>query len=432
MGYPLRRELPVGSLPGPLVDLGAPLSPILPSAVEAHQKICSTTGQESRTSTHPAPRFRPCMYHRPSHPRQNVTVGEPWDAVDRILLKETALVLSQLAEAQLAQAQIVVLDDQTGSLALGVASLAPGADIRVHCDDLVDEARVAAGPMPSTAALRLFSDLDDRLLAGATLVVLRLPKGLAALDEIAEVVCRCAAPDVRLLAGARVKHMSRGMNKVLRTHFEAVTASLGQQRSRVLTAGEPHGTEGSQYPKSEHHDDLDLTVCAHGGAFAGTSVDHGSRFLMSYMAQVNSSAKTGADLGCGTGVLATLAARHLPSATVLAVDVSQAACLSAAATARANDVADRVVVRRADLLTGVGDQTLDVVLCNPPFHRGTSKGSDTAFAMFADAGRALRPGGALWTVYNSHLPYLPALRQLVGPTTVMGQNPRFTVTRSER
>ena len=42
------------------------------------------------------------------------------------------------------------------------------------------------------------------------------------------------------------------------------------------------------------------------------------------------------------------------------------------------------------------------------------------------------PSGELWMVFNSHLPYLPALRRVVGRTTVAGQNPRFTVTRSVR
>jgi 16S rRNA (guanine1207-N2)-methyltransferase len=50
--------------------------------------------------------------------------------------------------------------------------------------------------------------------------------------------------------------------------------------------------------------------------------------------------------------------------------------------------------------------------------------------MIGEAARTLVPGGELWTVYNSHLPYLRALRRLVGRTTVAGQNPRYTVTRS--
>ncbi|MET0694177.1 MAG: methyltransferase, partial [Propionibacteriaceae bacterium] len=167
-----------------------------------------------------------------------------------------------------------------------------------------------------------------------------------------------------------------------------------------------------------------------GAAFAGADVDLGTRFLTGFLSQVPPAAHAVVDLGCGTGVLATLAARHLPNAHVRAVDDSRAACASAAATATANGVGERVSVTRADLLSGVADASVDLVLCNPPFHRGTARDSDVAFAMFADARRALRSGGELWTVYNSHLPYLSTLRRVVGQTSVIGQNPSYLVTRS--
>ena len=181
----------------------------------------------------------------------------------------------------------------------------------------------------------------------------------------------------------------------------------------------------------QHHEDLNLDVYAHGGAFAGSSVDFGTRLLVSFLPQFPQEARVVADLGCGTGVIATLTARQLPAAHVLATDDSSAACRSAEATASRNGVGDRVSVRRADLLDGVEDDSVDLVLCNPPFHRGTTRDSDAAFAMFADAGRVLVPAGELWTVYNSHLPYLTALRRLVGPTKIMGQNPRYVLTRSQ-
>ena len=71
-------------------------------------------------------------------------------------------------------------------------------------------------------------------------------------------------------------------------------------------------------------------------------------------------------------------------------------------------------------------------MCNPPFHRGTALDRTTTPHLFAQASTALRPGGELWTVWNSHLPYLPMLRARVGSTSVVTQNPRFTVTRSRR
>lgn len=65
---------------------------------------------------------------------------------------------------------------------------------------------------------------------------------------------------------------------------------------------------------------------------------------------------------------------------------------------------------------------------NPPFHRGIAKDSEPALEMFAESARVLRPGGQLWCVYNSHLPWKARLTQAVGPTRVEEQNPYYTVT----
>jgi 16S rRNA (guanine1207-N2)-methyltransferase len=51
-----------------------------------------------------------------------------------------------------------------------------------------------------------------------------------------------------------------------------------------------------------------------------------------------------------------------------------------------------------------------------------------ALSLFDEAARVLKPGGELWTVFNSHLKYRAALMRSVGPTRLVGQNPKFTVT----
>ena len=81
--------------------------------------------------------------------------------------------------------------------------------------------------------------LGAGLLAGAGVVLLQLPKSLAELEEIADAVARHAAPDVVLLAGGRVKHMSLGMNAVLERHFSEVQPQLARQKSRILLARGP-------------------------------------------------------------------------------------------------------------------------------------------------------------------------------------------------
>jgi len=354
---------------------------------------------------------------------EDVRVQPLGDPVDALLLREAA-------DRHGSGGPVVVLDDQSGALALGLAEQRPDLEIRVSCDSLADEEAAAAAVL-GLPRVRMVPDLGPDLLAEARLVVLRLPKGLAALDEMAEAAARSADPSVLLLGGGRLKHMSRGMNEVLGRHFGHVRASLGVQKSRVLVASGPVRPTGrSTYPVTGVDAELGLTICAHGAAFAGAAVDLGTRFLLGLRDSYPAAARDVVDLGCGTGLLAVAAAQTLPDAAVLALDESRAAVLSATATARANGVARRVEVHRTHLMRGVADRSVDLVLCNPPFHRGNTRDSAVAFEMIAEAARTLRPGGELWLVYNSHLPYLRALRRLVGRTTIAAQNAHYTVTRS--
>jgi len=351
------------------------------------------------------------------------------DAVDRILLHEAA---SLGAPAR----QVAVLDDETGALGVGAAEVVGAGDapVRIYCDSAAAERRVLEEHARSGVTAVTAADLTQAV-AGADLVLLRLPKTLAALEVIADAVARAADPSVQLLGGARIKHLNRAMNDVLLSRFASVGASLGQQKSRVLVAAQPKSSPAAIPGRMQWHADLSITLCALGGVFGGTSVDRGTRFLLGFADQFPSAGQV-LDLGSGNGVLAVMAARRHPEAQVTAVDDSRDAVRSTLATAAANDVGDRVRVCHTDRLKAapacVEPGSVDLVLCNPPFHRGTTRDSSAAYAMFADAARVLRPGGELWVVFNSHLPYLPNLRRVVGRTTVVGQNPRFTVTRSTR
>jgi 16S rRNA (guanine1207-N2)-methyltransferase len=201
--------------------------------------------------------------------------------------------------------------------------------VRVHTDRLTSELALQANAgRAGLAGSFTLHGLDAELLARARLVLVQLPRGLAALDEIAGAVARHAAPDVTVLAGGRVKHMTTAMNDVLRRHLGEVSAGLARQKSRVLTATVPTPRPDG-YPLRAHDADLDLVVCAHGAAFAGTSVDAGTRFLLEHLPQAAPDAGDVVDLGCGTGVVAAAVCRARPRARVLATDESAAAVASA-------------------------------------------------------------------------------------------------------
>ncbi|MFF9564817.1 class I SAM-dependent methyltransferase [Leifsonia sp. NPDC014704] len=349
------------------------------------------------------------------------------DAADRLL--------SDLAGDAVLQPGLVVFGDGYGALTLAAA--ARGAhDIRVHQDALTGERALDA----NAAELGLSGTyehrpLDETLVRGARTVLLRLPRSLDALAEIATLIAEHARADVVVYAGGMLKHMTTAMNDVLAEVFGSVEASLARQKARVLTVREPHpaaATVLDRWPERARDAATGLWVCAHGAAFAGASIDIGTRFLLGVLDAAVPEARTAIDLGCGTGVIASALAVARPGLRVIATDQSAAAVASAATTATANGVAEQVAVARDDGLSSQPDASADLVVLNPPFHIGGAVHTGIAHRLFAEAGRVLVPGGELWTVWNSHLGYRAALERAVGPTRQIARNPKFTVTASRK
>lgn len=338
-----------------------------------------------------------------------------YDATDRLIL--------DLAEPLLEGSQLAVIGDNYGALTLGAGL--PGT--RVHQDELLGERALAAN---ADGLAYENHPLGASLLAGATLVLMQLPRSLAELEEQLEAVARYADPTVTVIAGGRVKHLTPTMNPVMLRYFETLDVSLAQQKSRAFTLRGPLAVGPSAFPKTEQHGAI--TLAAHGVVFAGTSIDIGTRLLLSVLPKITVDAGTAIDLGCGTGVLAASIARAKPAMRVIASDQSAAAVASARRTMELSGLADRVSVVRDDLLESQPSNSADLILLNPPFHSGATVHTGIALRMFEDAARVLRPGGELWTVFNTHLGYRQALARAVGPTDLITHNDKFTVTVSRK
>lgn len=346
---------------------------------------------------------------------------QAWDATDKLLLESASELLTP-------DSRVAVVGDRYGALTLGALAACGVGNVRVH-QDLITGERALRN---NAAALSVDAGFDQlplgaALFDGAGVVLLQMPKTLAELEEVADAVARYAEPHAVLLAGGRIKHMSLGMNSVLLRHFNDVQPQLARQKSRVLIARDPRPVTGPPpFPVADPNSELDLTVCARGAVFAGTKLDIGTRFLLRFLPDMPS-VEGVVDLGCGTGILAAMYARSHPGSKVTATDQSAAAVDSARATSEANGLAGQITVLQDDAMDSLPDGSAGLILLNPPFHLGASVHAGAGLKMFRAAGRVLAPGGELWTVYNSHLQYLPALERFVGPTRIAGRNAKFTV-----
>ena len=106
------------------------------------------------------------------------------DASDRLLLDEAATDVSSAGTGE-----VVVIGDHYGALTLGAIALHGATQVRVHQDPLTGELALARN-----AARAGFEEefvnlpLGEELLAGARVVLMQLPRSLAALDEYAAAI----------------------------------------------------------------------------------------------------------------------------------------------------------------------------------------------------------------------------------------------------
>ena len=348
---------------------------------------------------------------------------QAWDASDRLILDEAGA----LPEGP---DDVVVIGDRHGALTLG--ALAAGASrVRVHQDGILGERALESNAKRRAVDGFAHHPLDASLVEGARLVLLQLPRSLDELDEVAQLIASHADPEVQVIAGGRVKHMSRSMNDVLAKSFSQVQASLARQKSRVLHVSGPRDNVGSTWPHQQRHDDAGLTLVAHGGVFAGTGIDLGTRLLLDHIPQMRA-AERAVDLASGSGVVAAALALARPELQVLATDQSAAAVASTRATAAANHVSDRVEAIRADGLETLDTASAQLIVVNPPFHVGAAVHTGLAERLFNDAARVLEPGGELWVVWNTPLNYRPILDKLIGSTKQVVRTTKFTVTSSRK
>lgn len=167
------------------------------------------------------------------------------------------------------------------------------------------------------------------------------------------------------------------------------------------------------------------------GVYGWDKIDQGSVLLLDQLQQALHS-KTRfdgiLDLGCGYGLL-TLAAAHLAAQRRVATDNNAAALACMARNAREWDLAVEIVAGDCgDTVAGL----FDLVLCNPPFHRGFEVDGDLTLRFLSAARDRLAPGGVALFVVNSFIPIEKKLTGLFRAAATLVNNKQFKVVRLVR
>ncbi len=358
-------------------------------------------------------------------PEQQNEPLQAFDAADEYLL-------NHLAEQQPASdTRVLVLNDSFGALAaslLGKVQVSSSGDS--YLGALALEKNLVRNGLPFDA-LRVVP-ASEPLTGPFDRVLIRVPKTLALLEEQLIRLQGQLAPGAQVVAAAMVKHLPRAAVDLLERYIGPVQASLAVKKARLLIAT-PQDKQPvvSPYPTRYRLEQPAIELLNHANVFCREGLDIGTRAFLPHLPQNLGSARV-ADLGCGNGVLAIASALDNPQAHYTLVDESFMAVQSARENWQAVLGEREAQMRAGDGLAGQAAQSLEVVLCNPPFHQQQVVGDFLAWRMFQQAREALVVGGALYIVGNRHLGYHSKLARLFRGVEQVAATPKFVILKARK
>ncbi|MDN4547160.1 MULTISPECIES: methyltransferase [unclassified Pseudomonas] len=358
-------------------------------------------------------------------PEQQNEPLQAFDAADEYLL-------NYLAEQQpTADTRVLVLNDSFGALA---ASLAGKVQVISSGDSYLAAQGLEKNLVRNGLAFDAVASVpaSEALVGPFDRVLVRVPKTLALLEEQLIRLQSQLAPGAQVIAGAMIKHLPRAAGDLLERYIGPVQASLAVKKARLLIAtAETKAPATSPYPTRYRLETPAIELLNHANVFCREGLDIGTRAFLPHLPKNLGTARV-ADLGCGNGVLAIASALQNPQAHYTLVDESYMAVQSAGENWRAALSDREVIVRADDGLAGQEPQSLDVVLCNPPFHQQQVVGDFLAWRMFQQAREALVVGGALYIVGNRHLGYHSKLARLFRGVEQVAANPKFVILKARK
>lgn len=350
-----------------------------------------------------------------------------WDAADEYLLRHL-----EDEAGDLSQHRLLLVNDAFGALAVALHAQGPSSWGDSFLSWQALKANLDLNDLPPDHVP--FTGADQIPEGPFDLVLLKIPKSMAYLEDLLLRLRPVLAPQALVISGSMVKHTPGRAYALLGQCLGPTQTSLGWKKARLaITHLDPDLKLPTALPQLTYDlPGFDLTLNNSANVFSRQHLDIGTRFLLPHLPRSDQRCQM-ADLGCGNGALSLALAQLNPQAHILGVDESYQAVACARTNAHTAGLGpDRVTFQVGDGLRNEAADSLDFVVCNPPFHQAQTMDGSVAVDMFAQAHRVLRPGAILLIVGNRHLGYHVRLRELFGEAMMMDMGPKFVVLQAHK
>jgi len=360
-----------------------------------------------------------------------------WDAADEYLLQ-------YLEENSLLQSDtsLLIVNDGFGGLSIPLNGFQPvvisdsylstQAILLNAKNNGIDEHAVTV----IDSLLTPENTLNVRSTIGSHVVLIKIPKSLAMLEDQLHRIRPLLGQNTVIIATAMTKHIHLSTLNLFEKIIGPTKTSLARKKARLIFSQFDASlvVDNNPYPKScvlpYKLDDVEIKIKNHAAVFSQEKLDPGARFFIENI-PIDEKYKTIVDLGCGNGILGLMAAIKNPLAKIIFTDESYMAVESSINNFLSVYEDNReAVFLQTDCLYGVEENSASLILCNPPFHQDHAINDNVAWQMFLESRQVLENKGELWVIGNRHLAYHAKLKKLFGNAAVVASNKKFVIIKA--
>lgn len=349
---------------------------------------------------------------------------QAWDAADEYLLQNVAEKLELDS-----QPSVLIINDSFGALAVALSAYKPC----VVSDSFISQAATRQNLILNEIdvdTVRLFNSLvlpQDKF----DFILIKAPKTLAFLEDMLIRLQVNLTANTQVIVAGMVKHLSASVWQMVARYIGATTPSKAVKKARLIYAQVDlnRAVPINPYPVYYPLENTQYQICNHANIFSHKSLDMGTRFFLAHLPQAEKYQQV-VDLGCGNGVVGLIFAAKNPNAQLHFVDESFMAVASAEENFKQAVTTAIASFQAGDALTDFADKSMDLILCNPPFHQQNTVGGHIALRMFEQSKKVLRQGGELWVIGNRHLGYHVSLKKFFSNVEVIASNTKFVLIKA--